>query len=110
MEAVLCRGIDWGMVREHDESWIGFSKGEVSLAQGRGLKEGEPDPELEGSELSYVSSAAPSMVKSGYDRILNRVADSMPSSSSGFPIGEGRETGISTSSSPGNDPRKFVLE
>lgn len=52
------------------------------------------------------------MVKSGYDKMLNRVVASMPSSSSGFPIGEGCETGISGSPSPsaGNDPRKWVLK
>lgn len=107
-----CRGMGWGMAKEYDEWWIGFSGGEGSLAQGCGLKEGEPDPELEGSEPSYVSSAAPSMVKSGYDRMLNRVVVSMPSSSSGFPIGEGCEIGISTPSPPppGNDPRKWVLK
>ena len=112
MGAMFCRGMDWGTVKEHDESWIGFSTGDGSLAQGRGLNEGEPDPELDGSELSYISSAAPSIVKSGYERMLNRVAASMPSSSSGFPIGEGCETGTSTPSpsAPGNDPRKCVLE
>lgn len=106
-----CRGMDWGMTQEHDESWAGFTKGGGSLAQGCGLNDGEPDPELDGSELSYISSA-PSMVKSGYDRILNRVVVSMTSSSSGFPIGEGCETRTSTPSPPslGNDPRKCVLK
>jgi hypothetical protein len=108
---VACRGMVWWAIIEHGEPWPGFSEGEGSLAQGRGLNEGEPDPDFDGSELSYGSSGAPSMVKSGYDKMLNRVVVPMPSSSSGFPIGEGCETGISiSSSSPGNDSRKCLLK
>jgi len=73
------------------EPRLDFSGGEGGLAQGRGLNGGEPDPDFDGSELSYESSATPSMVKSGYDKMLNRVVVSTPSSSSGFPIGEGCE-------------------
>lgn len=54
-----------GATVEYDEPLTGFSRGEGGLAQGRGMKEGEPDPDLEGSELSYASSPTPSMVKSG---------------------------------------------
>ena len=52
MGTTFCRGIGWGMTKEHDGLWIGFSRGEGSLVQGCGLNEGEPDPELDGSELS----------------------------------------------------------
>jgi len=72
------------------EPRVAFSGGKEGLAQGRGLNGGEPDPDFDGSELSYESSGAPSMVKSGYDKMLNRVVVSTPSTS-GFPIGEGCE-------------------
>lgn len=49
----------------YDKPLTGFSRGESGLAQGRVRDEGEPDPDLEGSELSYASSPTPSMVKSG---------------------------------------------
>lgn len=41
-----------GVANEHDELWLGLSEGGETLTQGRGLDEGESDPDLDGSELS----------------------------------------------------------